>query len=736
MPRQQPSDSFADLPFPTKGLDLSGPFGQQAPQTCPVGVNVRAYDVFEQRARGGSRPGLSRYVNDQVNGTALIQGLGCVVGVGYSAPGGTSSVAYVQSRGNNYGNSSSPQTLAYTSNVTAGNLLVVISAQGTDTSATVTVTDSLGNTYSQAGSYSTNTNPPPFGLRIGLFYCISASSGSCTVTVTPSALVGQNIDIFEYSGILASSPLTATSGNTGTSASPSTGSVTINAAGDLVIGGVLATLGTVTSSAFNQRTSHGTAGTADTTNAQATTSVTFSDTLSEAWTAIGASFKAATAASPAQSSQSGRIVTLVGVSGGTVKVLPAGGTAWGSVTSGSAALASSGVVRMSPLNQKMWFADGTSTKYYDPSTNAMTTWSATAGSLPGSSGHRWRLICSWRGAIVVSGIDTDPQNWFISAIGDPTNWNYAPTPFTSTAAVAGNNSPLGLIGNPMTALVPYSDDILIFGMDSSIYMLRGHPLAGGQLDRVSDAIGMAWGSPWAKDHFGNLYFFSNKNGIYLMTPGQTLPQRISQQIDSELASINTGANIITMLWDDLWQGLHIFISLAASASATTHYFWEQRTGAWWQDEFANKNFNPLCCTTFDGNLTTDRRSLIGSWDGYVRTFSETATTDDGYSIASEVVIGPLLTKEMDMVLFKDIQAGLATASGDVDWAVYAGATAEAALGTTPVASGTWSAGRNLTNPIRRSAHALWVRITSSDRWAMEGIRARIEGKGKVQRRGF
>ena len=32
----------------------------------------------------------------------------------------------------------------------------------------------------------------------------------------------------------------------------------------------------------------------------------------------------------------------------------------------------------------------------------------------------------------MSGVDTDPQNWFIPAVGDPTNFNYAPFPFVST----------------------------------------------------------------------------------------------------------------------------------------------------------------------------------------------------------------------------------------------------------------------------------------------------------------
>ncbi len=84
---QQADESFVDLRFPLKGVDVSQGFGMQQPGTTPIGQNVRAYDTLTLRARGGSRPGLTRYINAQVNGTNVIQELNYVVGVGYVAPG-------------------------------------------------------------------------------------------------------------------------------------------------------------------------------------------------------------------------------------------------------------------------------------------------------------------------------------------------------------------------------------------------------------------------------------------------------------------------------------------------------------------------------------------------------------------------------------------------------------------------------------------------------------------------
>lgn len=444
-----------------------------------------------------------------------------------------------------------------------------------------------------------------------------------------------------------------------------------------------------------------------------------------------------TTGSPVQRSQSGRVVTLVAVSQGNVYRARAGDTAWTQATNASSTtppLNFSGVVYSTPLNQKLWFADGIHYRYYDPSANTVNNWQATAGTLPvDNQGNTPRLCGTWRGRLVVSGLLFDPQNWFMSKVSDPQDWDYFPTTISPDQAIAGNNSPLGLVGDVITTLIPYTDDVLIFGGDHSIYMLRGDPMAGGQIDRVTDAIGMAWGMPWAMDPYGTIYFVSNKTGIYSMVPGEK-PVRISQPIEQLLQAYNTGEMTIRMIWNDKYQGLHVFITNTLAAAVTTHFFYEHRTGAWWLDQYANNDHNPLACCAFDGNLPDDRAALIGGWDGYVRSLSTDATDDDGTAIASTVVIGPLNTKDLDELLIKDLQCVMGENSEDVLYSVHVGTTAEEALSSNAVATGTWSAGRNSSNLIRRSGHALYVKITATDSWSMEQIRARIAGSGKVRRR--
>lgn len=439
-----------------------------------------------------------------------------------------------------------------------------------------------------------------------------------------------------------------------------------------------------------------------------------------------------------QSSQSGRVVTLVAVIGGRVYVADAGGTSWTAATNGSSRtdyLASTGVIRSAVVNQVLYLSDGTQMRTYTPSTNTVGDVVASDGRIPSNSAQTIypTILTNWRGRLCLSGLSTEPQNIFISKLGDPTNFNYSPTSTTSTQAVAGNLSTFGLVGDVVTGLAPFNDDVLVVFGDSSVWQLKGDPMQGGAPQRFSDGVGAAFGAAWCKDPFGTMYFFSNRCGIYAMAPGKQ-PIRMSQPIDPLLADINTGSNIIRMAWVEAEQALRVFVTPSSGAATTTHYTWEMRTGAWWTDTFANTDHNPTCLTTFDGNLPSDRVTLLGSWDGYVRAIDRDAEKDDGSAIASEVWIGPVQSDSMDEWMLYDLQADLGEDSGAMTWSVHTGRTAEAAVSSEAKATGTWAGGRNNLATIRRAGKAVYVVLSSSARWSVERIRGRVSGLGRVRQR--
>ena len=150
-------------------------------------------------------------------------------GSGYtctSGTGGGGSIGFVQV------NAATPQTasaavlLSYGMAQTAGNLNIVAVGWNDTTSTVSSVTDSRGNTYTQAGAMVTGT-----GLRQAIYYAKNIAAGSNTVTVSfNQAAAFVDVRILEYSGLDTSSPLDVTAGAAGSGTSMSSGAATTTSA--------------------------------------------------------------------------------------------------------------------------------------------------------------------------------------------------------------------------------------------------------------------------------------------------------------------------------------------------------------------------------------------------------------------------------------------------------------------------------------------------------------------------
>lgn len=429
---------------------------------------------------------------------------------------------------------------------------------------------------------------------------------------------------------------------------------------------------------------------------------------------------------PALPALSGRTTRNVAVAGGSAKVFTSGQV---SSIGGSAGLSSlATVIFSSQIGTQLFFADGVSQTYYDSYTNQLLTWVATAGSLPVDDvGNKPRLICTWRGRAVLSGLPRDPQNWFMSAVDNPFDFDYSPATVVVTQAVAGNNSDAGLVGDTVNTLIPASDDNLIFGGDHTIYQMSGDPMNGGSIDRISDTIGMTWGRPWCKSPDGTIYFFGSRGGVYSFQIGGALAKMTTTTIDERLSVLDFSSTIIRMAWDDRQQGLHVFIT-PLSAVATIHLWYDARNQAWWLDQFANTNHDPLVVFTFDGDAVADRVLLMGSRDGYIRMWDINATNDDGTAIASNVYLGPIVNG-----LVKELQCTLSNGSGNVTWGTFTGSTSQEAIAAAVGSSGTFAAGRNRSVWPRRYGQAAYISLSSSGGvWALEQLVCRYE-LGTLQR---
>lgn len=459
-----------------------------------------------------------------------------------------------------------------------------------------------------------------------------------------------------------------------------------------------------------------------------------------------------TLGTPVQASLLGRVVKVVAVSQGRVFTLEPNDTRTAititeatNASSTTPPLSFSGVMASTPLNQKLWMSDGTRYRVYsvfDPD-NTVSDWTHSAGtSMPrDSAGNGARLLETYFGAVVAAGFLRDGSNFYMSRVGDPTDWDTSPAVVDDpTHAVSGSLSRVGIIGDVITALCSYSDDTLLFGCQHSIRILQGHPLAGGDVDLVTDAIGVAFGRAFCKDPRGTWYFMANTGEIYGMPHGGR-PEKVSGAISPIVELIDTGDNVIQMQWDEANKGFVVFISNSTDPTRpAVHYFFERDLDCWTKLVFANGFHNPIASCVLDGNTVEDRVVLLGSRTGHINCFDPEATTDLGTAIESEVWIGPILTKDFDEVTLYQIQAVLAEGSGEVNWAIHTGRTAEEALASDPARESDpdipWTGGRNPSDLIMQSGHAIFVKLWSTNQWAMEGIRATLSSNlSMIRRRG-
>jgi hypothetical protein len=256
-----------------------------------------------------------------------------------------------------------------------------------------------------------------------------------------------------------------------------------------------------------------------------------------------------------------RTIVPVAVANGTICTFNTTTVTAANTSGNSSLLANAPFIFSTELFGRVYYTDGVSYKIWVGANNTATDWTPTAGSMPGTNGTRIpRLIEMWRSRLVLAGLASDPHNWFMSALGLPLNWDYAPATSTETQAVTGGTGVVGKIGDVINCIIPWSDDTLLFGCDSSVWKMSGDPQAGGRLDCVSDSVGMAFGRPWCRDESGNIYFFSTQCAMYSLAQDGGLKNLTDDTIGPLLANTNLNQTLVRIAYDRAQQGVHVFLT--------------------------------------------------------------------------------------------------------------------------------------------------------------------------------
>jgi hypothetical protein len=367
-------------------------------------------------------------------------------------------------------------------------------------------------------------------------------------------------------------------------------------------------------------------------------------------------------------------------------------------------------------------------KIYNPATDAITLWTATTGQVPSGC----KLIARYRDRLVLAGDQATPHAWYMSRQGDPLDWNYSQDFDDAQRAVAGSTSEAGLVGEPVNALVTHNDDYLLFGCDSSLWVLRGDPAFNGQIDNLSHSVGIIDGDAYCHGPNGEVVFLS-RDGIYALASVTSPPVSLSREsLPAEMIDIDTETYEVGLVYDIRDRGVHVYITPKDVGGTGLHFWFDWELKSWWPYSFAT-GVEPTAVLRYNSDVAQYSNVLLGCRDGYVRRFFDANERDEATVFSSYIQYGPfaLSPNDYNEGLANEITGRLAKGSGSVTWALQVGDDQEAAQGAGAFETATWTAGTNYVERPRARGMAAVLKLTGGgQRWAVEGCTLLVQQLGR------
>ena len=362
------------------------------------------------------------------------------------------------------------------------------------------------------------------------------------------------------------------------------------------------------------------------------------------------------------------------------------------------------------------------------------------------------LICVYRGRLVLAGNPEYANQWYMSYVANPFNFLYgADDPMS---AVAGNNADAGQCPDIPRALISFHDDYLIFGCASTVWLLRGDPVAGGSLDNLSDTTGIFGANSWCFDDDRNLYFWGS-GGLYQIKSDFSGIRNLTEMvlpdiINDEAADPST--HRITMGYDKKRHGIVVAITVLATG-VNSNYFYSFKTRGFYPESYPEE-CGPYSIFYYDANDTTYADLLVGCKDGYIRKYLRTAKDDnigntteaiDSYVTYPITALGDIdINGKLNELVFDLAGGASGGAFSDTDgvsWELHKGDDAETVLenikdGATAFTSGTLS-GPGRKNKIRPRMRGAFMGLklfnsTASETFAINRVLYNLKEGGRVR----
>mgnify|MGYP003150748373 CR=1 FL=1 len=252
-----------------------------------------------------------------------------------------------------------------------------------------------------------------------------------------------------------------------------------------------------------------------------------------------------------------------------------------------------------------------------------TNYNGTGGMPTDAYGNKCNLITRFGARIVMAGISSSPNNWFMSKIGDAEDWT--PTALSSSDAQAGDSSTeFGVLGEPITAIFPFGEAGLMMASKGTLTYLTADPVTtGAQMIRMSNGVGVMGPDAWCQGPEKSCYVASG-DGVYLIQPNQFNIQRgqsiTTGRLDGFFSGVNSSEVDLHLAYDPPRGTILLFVNREADPLNVVHYMHHIATQSWWTFKVSDPRMDVVRTTCLYSPISGEREGLwIGCKSGRITT---------------------------------------------------------------------------------------------------------------------
>jgi len=349
------------------------------------------------------------------------------------------------------------------------------------------------------------------------------------------------------------------------------------------------------------------------------------------------------------------------------------------------------------------------------------------------------IVAAWMEKLVWTADPDYPHIAYLSKSGDPNDYAYVADiadlePGQAFVYDPARTAGAGSIGDSVKAVIPHSDNYIIFAGYKTVSIQRGDPTYNGTLDLVTRDIGIVDKQAWSYTPEGVICGLS-PDGIYLFFPGPNAnPRRESRiRLPQELVNIDTDAYDVMAAYDIRRQGVRFFVT-PKMIGPTTHWFLDWEKKAFYADTLPPEmDPTAICQHSIGGDRTPT--IVLGCRDGFLRVADEETDNDDGTNFDSFATLGPFTLGHPGFEgIIHEVFTELARQSGPILVEIMVGDSPEQAFNSEPILSFSCSAGVNPPELVRLRGGCCFIRVSSEDNtaWAIEAQMIEREIVGRLR----